>query len=149
MKSFIRAKYGKPETRKELMQRLKNERADLETRKNLAEQVKSKNKDEFHFGFYSVNKNMVKTKKLKMEELKKALKYVDSEINRCENKIQSTMPFFRKQNLIFDSKVKSSSKEEPTVEELSIYIEQMKEKRKEIVEKIEENKQELVKNQRK
>lgn len=139
MKSFVRAKYGEPETRKDLMLRLKNERADLEKRKVLAEQIKSKNKDEFHFAFHNISKNMVKNKKLKLDELKKTLKYVDNEIKRCERKMEATMDNFNDRHLIFDGAVKiKKSLAEPSRSELKSYVEEMKSKRSEIVLKISE-----------
>lgn len=137
MKSFVRAKYGKPETKQELLQRLKKEKLDLETKSKLTNQIENKNKNEFHFGFYSVNKNMVKVKKLKLDEMKRALKYIDSEIKRCENKIESIMPFNKKKLIIFDSKIQVSADTEPTTEELTDYIYTLKEKRREVVFKIE------------
>lgn len=137
MKSFVRAKYGKPETKQELLQRLKKEKLDLETKSKLTNQIENKNKNEFHFGFYSVNKNMVKVKKLKLDEMKRALKYIDSEIKRCENKIESIMPFNKKELIIFDSKIQVSADTEPTTKELTDYIYTLKEKRREIVFKIE------------
>ena len=145
MKSFVRAKYGKPESKQELMQRLKKERTDLESTKKLIEQIKSKNKNEFHFGFYSVNKNMVKITKLKLDEMKKALKYVDSEIKRVENKLETGMTFNKKSHLIFDSKTAASSSIEPTRDELSEYIDTLKEKRKELTLKIKQCSAEIEK----
>lgn len=135
MKSFARQKYGEPETRKELMLRLKEERASLERRKTLSEQVKHRNKDEFHFGFYTVGKNMVKNKKLKIEELQKALKYVNCEIKRCENKIEAGMLFYNDKHLVFGS-LKKKNLIEPSNEELRNYVDELKAKRKEIVEKL-------------
>ncbi len=113
--SFIRKKYGAPESRKDLLLRLKDERELLDRKNELLDIVSRKNKNEFHFGFYSAGKSKVVGSNL--AALKKKLKRVDSEIARgCRKTGFST---------------------EKVQKDFEIYIKELKEKRGVIVQKME------------
>lgn len=83
-----RKKYGAPEAKKELLTRLASERKEQEHLRELKEKVASKNGKEFRFGYYTVKSDMRKNVAMCEDDLKKLLKYVDSEIKRCEARIQ-------------------------------------------------------------
>jgi hypothetical protein len=121
IQSLSRTKYGKVETRRELLERLKNDRNEFNKIKEMKNTIESKNKNEFHFGYYSVEKNMLKIKKIKIDELNKKLKLVDFEIKRSEKKIED---------------VQMNLKETFTKEEMVEYLEKLKIKRKELIEMI-------------
>lgn len=81
-----RMKVGKPESKKELLARLASERAEQEKEKRLRASVAAKSSNEFHFEYYSMGPDMRKNVLMTKDELRKVLKYVDSEISRSENK---------------------------------------------------------------
>lgn len=114
-----RTKYGKPENKKEALERLKKEKELKREKEELIKEVKEKNKNEFYFSFYSMNKNMIKKTKLEKAELLKTLKYIDSEIVRCERII---------------SKNKGIEQENTT--EYEEYVAELKIKRRELFNKI-------------
>lgn len=122
-----RRKYGTPETRGEMLERLRREREVRETKKRMASSVRTKNKDEFHFAYYSVGKSMVKKVGASLDELRKALRYVDSEILRCERKLQSG-----------GAAVEGSNTRPgvPSTKEFEEYVETLRKKRREISEKV-------------
>lgn len=134
-----RRKYGKPEDKKEARERLKKEAVDREKKLQMIEDIRNKNPDEFHFSYYSMNRSMTKRTVLDKEELKKILKYIDSEIKRCEKIIENTMKSRRiNKHIRFDeSKAEESvSESNEDFSEYEEYVRNLKEKRSEIVDKI-------------
>lgn len=85
----LRTRYGRPENKKELLVRLDNERAQREKALELEKHAKERNKDEFHFAYYSTRPNMTKYVELSLDELTKQLRYIDSEILRSEDKLKT------------------------------------------------------------
>lgn len=133
-----RRKFGKQETKKEMLLRLKEEREIKEKKNKLVKEVEEKNKDEFHFGYYSVNKNMTKKIEHTKDELKKTLKYVESEIKRVEKNVTIS---FKKEKL--NNKVVFSDDGDQTFfpntikitkNEYEKYIEELKSKQLQIYE---------------
>ncbi|KAM0681762.1 hypothetical protein GINT2_000277 [Glugoides intestinalis] len=169
-----RRKYGAPENKQEALERLKKEREAKEKKLEIIEQVKNKNKDEFHFAYYSLSKDMIKRTTMKKDDLKKLLKYADSEILRSERLLECKMRKERKNTHIkFDvTEDESYSKEdvseqsvtddesyskedvseqsvtddEDDTKQREVYIEMLKEKRGEIIELI--NKEDTKKSKR-
>lgn len=84
-----RRKHGKREENRDLIARLKELKELKEKKAALITAVKNKNKDAFFYDYYSVNKNLVKKNQITLEELRRKKKYVESEIKRCEKKMQT------------------------------------------------------------
>lgn len=133
-----RKKFGKPETKKEMLNRLKEERNIKENKSKIIKEIKEKNKDEFHFGFYSVNKNMIKKIEFTKDELKKTLKYVESEIKRVEGNLESN---YKKEKI--NKKIIFSDSENEIIKfdnlkvtknEYEKYVEELQNKKLEILE---------------
>lgn len=135
-----RRKYGKPENKKETLERLKLEREKRENKIKMIQEIKNKNKDEFHFSYYSINKNMVKKISIDKEELKKMLKYVDSEILRCERILEERITKMNKnKHIVFTDDGENEEKIEPvkvSKTEYENYLEELIKKRSEIREKL-------------
>ncbi|ELA42014.1 uncharacterized protein VICG_00861 [Vittaforma corneae ATCC 50505] len=137
-----RKKYGKPETKKEALERLKKERESREARATMIREIQSRNKDEFYFSFYSLDKNMIKRTVITQDELTKILKYIDSEILRCERILEDMVrPKSRNMHIKFTGdKAIAEINEDPMVistgGEYEKYIQNLIEKRKEVVEKL-------------
>lgn len=132
-----RRKYGAPESKKSMLLRQKKEREHREAKARMADDIRSKNRNEFHFSYHTVGKNMVKRVGISLDELRKTLKYVDSEILRCERKLQSSLsPLTGKHTRLLDSGAASTLAKIPSSKEFEEYIETLKQKRREIVDKI-------------
>lgn len=136
-----RKKYGIPENKETSLKRQKREREERENRANMEKSVKEKNPEEYHFAYHSVNKNMVKKHYLTVDELKRILKYIDSEIIRIEAKIES---FIKKPAI--NNKIVFSDGWPQIVENVSnniekheydLYLDELKTKRADIIEKLE------------
>lgn len=123
-----RKKYGRPESRSEMLQRQKGEREMREAKERMISSILSKNRNEFHFGYYSVGKNMVKRVDTSLDELRKTLKYVDSEILRCERKLQYGIA-------VSEDGLGSRSRI-PDSREFEEYVEALKKKRQKLAERI-------------
>lgn len=89
--SESRRKYGKRETSDERVQRLHAVKELKLEQTKLKKEAQNKNPDSFFYDFYSVGKNLVKEKKLGLDDLKRTKRYVESEIRRCEKKIEDSM----------------------------------------------------------
>lgn len=131
-----RKKYGAPESKKEMLLRQKKERETRETKLRMVDDIRSKNKDEFHFSYHSVGKSMLKRVSISLDELKKTLKYVDCEILRCERKLESCFGSSgtNKHTKLSDSKIANILLENSR--ELEEYVEILKQKRGEVADKI-------------
>jgi len=130
-----RKKYAAPETRKELIERLGKEKKLKRELAEMEEEVKKKNKNEFHFGYYSRNRSMVKKEKLTEDELKKKLKYVECEITKYKRKIRASNDAI--EPLKKDNSAMAGGKGE-SIEEYRRYVEELENKRDEIWAKIKE-----------
>lgn len=173
MKNFCPKMSGKnikkrssPENKHQMTSRLIAEREILKKKKDFATAVKEKNPDAFHFEYYSYDKNMKKKLNLSKEDLKKHLKFVESEIVRCNRKLENI--FNNKiigKKIIFDSsedaqindsthkdkKINDANSEDSQIfnnsecEEKMIYekyIQELKDKRGEILNKLDNLKRE-------
>lgn len=133
----VRKKYGKPECKKDALQRLQKERNVREKKTEMKRDIEKRNKDEFHFLFYSHNKNMVRKTAVSVEELKKTLRYVNSEISRCRGVLERAIKPSAGTHTVFSDgsivEVKTPEKK-PQSSEYEEYISNLIEKRKEVVE---------------
>lgn len=135
----VRKKYGTPEKKKEALIRLKKEREVRERKSLMKKEIREKNKDEFHFSFHTLNKNMIKKTDLDEDQLKKTLRYAESEIARCKRILEMSMKPSAGRHVKFsdgenhDVTVKSESPKQNEYEE---YILELIEKTKEINTKI-------------
>lgn len=127
-----RKKYGKPETRKEALKRLQTIREAAEKKVEIQRKIEKKNKDEFYFAFYSLDKSLVRKKEMGREELLKAIRYIDREIRRSENILKETvLPKF-----VGRPECRDKSEKEKHQREYEEYIEQLVAKRQEAVGKL-------------
>lgn len=137
-----RRKYGRPETKKDALERLRREREVREMKTSMIRDIRFKNKDEFHFSFYSVDKNMTRRTAVSQEELTRILRYIDSEILRCERILENAVrakPNNRHIKFDVDEAVGEASEEPeitPTSNEYEEYIQDLMEKRKDVVGKL-------------
>lgn len=79
------------ESREEARQRLLEIKKIREQRIEKESSVRERNRDEFHFKYYSIRSDMVQQVQLTLDDLRKTLRYVENEIIRAERKIQSAM----------------------------------------------------------
>lgn len=129
-----RRKYGKPESKKDALIRLKEEKEIENKKKEMQSEIKNKNKDEFHFEYYSTERNMIRREKLTEEELKKTLKYIDSEIVRCERKLENYCRPLKNVTKFTDE----SNEDEIEDNEYVKYIKELKIKREVVYNKLKE-----------
>lgn len=136
----------RPETRKEALARLGRENEERAELKRMRKLAKSRNKNEFHFEFYSVDKNMRKKIKMDADDLRKTLRFIDREIKRSRKIVEESVARSGPSKHVRftedgeaaidvdDSKTQRAS----TDNEYERYISELKEKRKEVVERLNE-----------
>ncbi|KAI4292464.1 hypothetical protein PAPHI01_1738 [Pancytospora philotis] len=106
-----RQKYGAPSNKKETLSKLAEQRLEREKLRDLREKVASRNKNEFRYGYYSVDSNMRKNIAMDEDELKKLLRYVDYEIRKCEARQRETTVRGLSKRTVFDDDGNARSSE--------------------------------------
>lgn len=140
-----RLKYGKLEKKKELVKRLAKINKQRDDINKAKEEIRNKTGQEYFFGYYSVKKDngcVYRTEDSSIDELKKMKVYIDSEIHRSEKKIEKCIPRPTNVHIKFESDNEANEdlfdfeKNEKMRQEFVEYINQLKEKRKEVLDRI-------------